>query len=46
MGMQPYSSVEHNHAKIIVSVLECQLSRGDTHGEVLNHECNLGYASK
>ena len=26
--------------------LERQVLRGDTYGEVVNHQCNLAYASK
>ena len=39
-------TIEHAHAKILVSALECQVSWGDNYGEVVNHQCNLAYASK
>ena len=29
-----YLTTEHPHAKILVSVLECQMSQGDTNDEV------------
>ena len=38
--------LEHAYAKILVSALERQVSGGDTHDEVVNHQCNPAYASK
>jgi hypothetical protein len=38
--------IEHTHAKTLVSTLECQVSRGDNYGEVVNHQRDLTYASK
>ena len=38
--------MERTQAKILVSAVERQVSWGDTNGEVVDHFCNLGYASK
>ena len=38
--------LECTHAKILVSALEHQVSRGDSHDEVVNYWSNLAYASK
>ena len=38
--------IEHTHAKILVSTVEHQMSRGDTTGEIVDHYWNLGYTSK
>ena len=35
IGIHLITSIEHTHAKI--SVLECQVSWGDTNGEVVDH---------
>ena len=40
------STIEHTHAKILVSTLDCQVSRGDTNDEVVDQWCNQAYASK
>ena len=40
------NNIEHTHAKIFVSALEHQVSRGDTYGEAFNQQCNLEYTSK
>jgi hypothetical protein len=42
----PHNTIEHTHAKILVSALEHQVSLDDTYGEIGNHQCNLAYASK
>ena len=33
----PHNTIEHTHAKILVSALERQVSLGDTNDEVLDH---------
>ena len=40
MRHAPHNIVEHTHTKILVSALECQVSWGDTYGEVVDHSCN------
>ena len=42
----PHKTIEHTHAKILESALEHQVSGVDTHGEVVNDQYNLAYASK
>ena len=31
----PQNTIEHTHAKILVSAIECQVSQGDTNSEVV-----------
>lgn len=38
--------LKHTHAKIIVSALECPMSSGDNNSRVVDHWCNVEYASK
>ena len=33
----PHNTIEHNHAKILVGTLECQVSWDDTEGVVVDH---------
>ena len=33
----PHNTIEHTHAKILVSALERRVSWGDTAGEVVGH---------
>ena len=46
----PHSIIEHTHAKILVSAVEsqveCQVRRGDDDDGIVDHSCNLAYASK
>lgn len=42
----PHNNIEHAHAKILVSALEHQMSRGEHNGEIVGHWCNLAYTSK
>jgi hypothetical protein len=42
----PHNTIEHAHAKILVSTLECQVSRGDTYYEIINRQCILEYTSE
>ena len=42
----PPSTFEHTHVKTLANALDCEVSRGDTNGEVVGNYCNLGYASK
>ena len=42
----PQNTIEHTHAKTLVSALEHQVSWGDTYDDEVNHQCNLAYASK
>ena len=41
----PHNTLEHIHAKILVSALELQVSRVDTYGEVVNHRLKLNNTS-
>ena len=34
---RPHNIFEHTHTKILVSALECQVSRGDTNDEAVDH---------
>ena len=43
---EPHNNIEHTLAKILIKTLARQVSRGDTHDEVVNHQCNLAYISK
>ena len=36
----------HEHTKILVNTIERQVSCGGAYGEVVDHQCNLVYASK
>jgi hypothetical protein len=40
----PHTTIKHTRAKILVSALESQVSRGDSNGEGVCHMCKLGYA--
>ena len=40
------TTLEHTHAKILVIAFERQMSQGDTYDEVVNHQCNVEYASE
>ena len=42
----PHNTIEHTHAKILVSALERQVSSDDTYGEGVNHHCSLAHPSK
>ena len=37
----PHNTIEHTHDMILVSTLKWQVSRDNTYGEVVNHQCNL-----
>ena len=37
----PRITIEHSHAKIVVSALERQVAQDDTYSKVVNHQCNL-----
>ena len=43
----PHNTIKHTHAKISINTLiELQVSQGDTNGEVVDEHCKLGYTSK
>jgi hypothetical protein len=42
----PHNTIKHTHFKILASALECQVSQGDTNGEVVDRKCNLANVSK
>lgn len=42
----PHKTIEYTQVEILFSALECQVSLGDTNGEVANHKCNLAYGTK
>ena len=46
MGMHLITLFDHAHVKTLVSTFECQVSQGSNPSEVVNHQCNLAYASK
>ena len=49
MGLlkQPHRHVVRSYDLLkLVSTLECQVSWGDNYDEVVDHQCNLAYASK
>ena len=43
---EPHNIIKHAHSKILVSALEHQVLSRDTNDEIVDHQCNLKYASK
>jgi hypothetical protein len=42
----PHNTIEHTHAKILVSAFERQISWGGIIDEIVGHQHNLAYTSK